>query len=154
MKTPTPIFSKHSRSRLGLSGAVVALILVVIGIAVTLIVGSVVGGVIGGWARKEGIVIENIQASLSVSGMGRLLCVQAQVKNVGSSRVTDMGADLSGVGGFGSIYQNWVDPGQSLAFHGCWWVGSNINRGDTVTVLVYGRVPSGSVADRRTVPVT
>jgi hypothetical protein len=88
MKPPTPIFSKHSRSRLGLSGAVVALILVVIGIAVTLIVGSVVGGMIGGWARKEGIVIDRAEANVVGPPTSNYVCALVVVKNIGSSPFT------------------------------------------------------------------
>jgi hypothetical protein len=92
MKPPTPIFSKRSRSRLGLSGAVVALILVIIGIAITLVVGSITGGILGGWARKEGIVIDRAEANLVGPAGSQQICVLVAVKNIGSSPVTGLSA--------------------------------------------------------------
>jgi hypothetical protein len=154
MKTPTPIFSKHSRSRLGLSGAVVALILVVIGIAVTLIVGSVVGGMIGGWARKEGIVIDRAEANVVGPPTSNYVCALVVVKNVGSSPFTPTTAQA--VGSSGTITLTLIgtppiQPGQTASFSGCGAAGT---RGDMISIHVTGTIPGGSVGDRRSVPIT
>jgi hypothetical protein len=156
MTPPTPIFSKHSRSRLGLSGAVVALILVVIGIAVTLIVGSVVGGMIGGWARKEGIVIDRAEANIVSSGASRWVCVLVVVKNIGSSPVTGLSARTEPI-----PTPTWltspgtVNPGETGTFSGCSGTVSGIFRGDMLSISVTGNIPTGgNVGDRRSVPIT
>ena len=155
MKPPTPIFSKRSRSRLGLSGAVVALILVVIGIAVTLIVGSVVGGMIGGWARKEGIVIDRAEANIVGPPTSNNVCVLVVVKNIGSSPVSNLQASTQ------PVSVTWerqpsgtINPGQTAVFSGC---GSGtISRGDMLSISVTGRLPGSNdnVGDRRSVPIT
>ena len=155
MEPPTPIFSKRSRSRLGLSGAVVALILVVIGIAVTLIVGSVVGGMIGGWARKEGIVIDRAEANIVGPPTSNTVCVLVVVKNIGSSPVNNLEASTR------PVPVTWerqpsgtINPGQTAAFSGC---GSGtISRGDMLSISVTGSIPGSNVnvGDRRSVPVT
>ena len=158
MKPPTPIFSKRSRSRLGLSGAVVALILVIIGIALTLIVGSVVGGIIGGWARKEGIVIDRAEANVVGPPTSNNVCVLVVVKNIGSSPVTSLEAYASGplnprVGLLPVSGASTIQPGYTASFSGCEDLGS---RGDMISVYVYGTIQggSGSVGDRRSVPIT
>jgi hypothetical protein len=155
MKPPTPIFSKRSRSRLGLSGAVVALILVVIGIAVTLIVGSVVGGMIGGWARKEGIVIDRAEANIVGPPTSNTVCVLVVVKNIGSSPVSNLLADTNPVVvSWQRLPSGTINPGQTATFSGC---GSGtISRGDMLSISVTGSI-SGSninVGDRRSVPIT
>jgi hypothetical protein len=159
MKPPTPIFSKRSRSRLGLSGAVVALILVVIGIAITLIVGSVVGGMIGGWARKEGIVIDRAEANIVGPPTSNNVCVLVVVKNIGSSPVRDLQASIHV--STQPVTMSWnaqpsgtINPGQTAAFSGC---GSGtISRGDMLSISVTGSIPgsNNNVGDRRSVPVT
>jgi hypothetical protein len=158
MKPPTPIFSKRSRSRLGLSGAVVALILVIIGIALTLIVGSIVGGMIGGWARKEGIVIDRAEANIVGPPTSGNVCVLVVVKNIGSSPVSGLQASI--YVSTSPLSVTWqisppstINPGQTATFSGC---GSGtVSRGDMLSISVTGNVPSGgNVGDRRSVPVT
>jgi hypothetical protein len=156
MKTPTPIFSKHSRSRLGLSGAVVALILVVIGIAVTLIVGSVVGGMIGGWARKEGIVIDRAEANVVGPPTSNYVCALVVVKNIGSSPVSGLNAEARGLSGQFQLNlppssPSTIQPGQTASLNGCGLAGT---RGEMISIHVTGTIPSGSVGDRRSVPIT
>ena len=131
-----------------------ALILVVVGIAVTLLVGSIAGGIIGGWARKEGIVIDVVQANLVGPPTSRSICVLIQVRNIGSSPVTSLTARVE------PVTVSWtvsppatVNPGQTGTFSGCGAAGS-INRGDPISVFVVGNVPGGNVGDRRNVPVT
>ena len=131
-----------------------ALILVVVGIAVTLLVGSIAGGIIGGWARKEGIVIDVVQANLVGPPTSRSICVLIQVRNIGSSPVTSLIARTD------PVTVSWttsppatVNPGQTGTFSGCGSAGP-INRGDLISVLVVGNVPGGNVGDRRNVPVT
>ena len=157
MKPPTPIFSKRSRSRLGLSGAVVALILVVIGIALTLIVGSVVGGIIGGWARKEGIVIDRAEANLVGPAGSQQVCVLVAVKNIGSSPVTDLAAATQPVPVTWSTFPpSTVNPGETGTFSGCSGTVSGVFRGDMLSISVTGSIASGggNVGDRRSVPIT
>jgi hypothetical protein len=156
MKPPTPIFSKRSRSRLGLSGAVVALILVVIGIAVTLIVGSVVGGMIGGWARKEGIVIDRAEANIVGPPTSNNVCVLVAVKNIGSSPVSSLTAEARGSSGTISLTPASgsppaIQPGQTASLTGCNTAGT---RGEMISIHVSGIIPGGSVGDRRSVPIT
>jgi phage tail tape-measure protein len=156
MKTPTPIFSKRSRSRLGLSGAVVALILVVIGIAVTLIVGSVVGGMIGGWARREGIMIERAEANVVGPPTSNNVCVLVVVKNIGSSPVSGLYAEARGLSGQFQLNPppgspSAIQPGQTASFTGCSVAGT---RGEMISIHVTGTIPGGSVGDRRSVPIT
>ena len=132
-----------------------ALILVIVGIAVTLLVGSIVGGVIGGWARKEGLAIDVVQANLvGPPGPGRQICVLIQVKNIGSSPVSSLTARVE------PVTVSWttsppatVNPGQTGTFSGCGPAGT-IARGDPISVSVIGSVPGGNVGDRRNVPVT
>jgi hypothetical protein len=155
MKPPTPIFSKRSRSRLGLSGAVVALILVIIGIALTLIVGSITGGILGGWARKEGIVIDRAEANIVGPPTSNNVCVLVVVKNIGSSPVSNLQASTQPVD-ISWIAQpsGTINPGQTAAFSGC---GSGtISRGDMLSISVIGSIPgsNNNVGDRRSVPVT
>jgi hypothetical protein len=156
VKTPTPIFSpKRPRSRLGLSGAVVALILVIIGIAVTLIVGSIVGGVLGGWARKEGIVIDQAEANLVGPAGSQQVCALVVVKNVGSSPVTSLAAATQPVSvTWSTSPPGTVNPGQTGTFSGCSGAVSNVFRGDMLSISVTGSVPGGNVGDRRSVPIT
>jgi hypothetical protein len=156
MKPSKPIFSKRSRSRLGLSGAVVALILVVIGIAITLIVGSVVGGIIGGWARKEGIVIDRAEANIVGPPTSNDFCVLVVVKNIGSSPVSNLQARTQPVDVSSWIAQpsGIINPGQTAVFSGC---GSGtISRGDMLSISVTGSITgsNNNVGDRRSVPVT
>jgi hypothetical protein len=156
MKPPTPIFSKHSRSRLGLSGAVVALILVVIGIAITLIVGSVVGGIIGGWARKEGIVIDRAEANIVGPPTSNNVCVLVAVKNIGSSPVSGLTAEARGSSGEFQLNPVTgsppaIQPGQTASLTGCGAAGT---RGEMISIHVAGTIPGGSVGDRRSVPIT
>jgi hypothetical protein len=155
MKPPTPIFSKRSRSRLGLSGAVVALILVIIGIALTLIVGSITGGILGGWARKEGIVIDRAEANIVGPPTSNNVCVLVVVKNIGSSPVSNLQASTQPVD-ISWIAQpsGTINPGQTAAFSGC---GSGtISRGDMLSISVIGSIPgsNNNVGDRRSVPIT
>ena len=155
MKPPKPIFSKRSRSRLGLSGAVVALILVVIGIAVTLIVGSVVGGMIGGWARKEGIVIDRAEANVVGPPTSNDFCVLVVVKNIGSSPVNNLMAKTDPVNVSWDILPSGsINPGQTAVFSGCG--RGTISRGDMLSISVTGNIlgSSNNVGDRRSVPVT
>ena len=155
MKPPTPIFSKRSRSRLGLSGAVVALILVVIGIALTLIVGSVVGGIIGGWARKEGIVIDRAEANVVGPPTSNNVCVLVAVKNIGSSPVSGLTAEARGSSGQFRLTpapgSSSIQPGQTASFTGCGAAGT---RGEMISIHVTGTIPGGSVGDGRSVPIT
>jgi hypothetical protein len=153
MKPPTPIFSKRSRSRLGLSGAVVTLILVIIGIAITLLVGSITGGIIGGWARKEGIVIDRAEANL----VGQQVCVLVAVKNIGSSPVTGLAATTRPVQTptWTTSPPSTVNPGETGTFSGCTGAVSGVFRGDMLSISVTGSIPSGgNVGDRRSVPIT
>jgi len=155
MKPPKPIFSKRSRSRLGLSGAVVALILVVIGIAVTLIVGSVVGGMIGGWARKEGIVIDRAEANVVGPPTSNDFCVLVVVKNIGSSPVNNLEANIELVTVRWEVQPSGsINPGQTAVFSGCG--PGTISRGDMLSISVTGNIlgSSNNVGDRRSVPVT
>jgi hypothetical protein len=161
MKPPTPIFSKRSRSRLGLSGAVVALILVVIGIAITLIVGSITGGILGGWARREGIVIDRAEANIVGPPTSNNVCVLVVVKNIGSSPVTSLQARASGPlnpdPGLALTLApgspTTIQPGYTSSFSACGNLGV---RGDMVSVYVSGTTTpgGGSVGDRRSVPIT
>jgi hypothetical protein len=156
MERPTPVFSKRSRSRLGLSGAVVALILVVIGIAITLIVGSVVGGVIGGWAKKEGIVIDRAEANIVGPPTSNNVCVLVSVKNIGSSPVSSLTAEAMGSSGTISLTPasgspRFIQPGQTASLIGCGAAGT---RGEMISIQVTGTIPGGSVGDRRSVPIT
>jgi hypothetical protein len=153
MKPPTPIFSKRSRSRLGLSGAVVALILVIIGIAITLIVGSITGGILGGWARKEGIVIDRAEANLVGPAGSQQVCVLVAVKNIGSSPVTGLSATTQPVAITLSGFPTPLQPGQTGTANGCAGSGG-LARGDMISVEVLGNIPGGNVGDRRGVPVT
>jgi hypothetical protein len=157
LKPPTPIFSKRSRSRLGLSGAVVALILVIIGIAITLIVGSITGGIIGSWARKEGIVIDRAEANLVVSGGNQRVCFLVTIKNIGSSPVTGLSATTNPLQTPSWITSppNTINPGETGTFSGCTGVVSSVFRGDMVSISVTGNVQTGgNVGDRRNVPIT
>jgi ABC-type dipeptide/oligopeptide/nickel transport system permease subunit len=154
MEPPKPIFSKRSRSRLGLSGAVVALILVIIGMAITLVVGSIVGGVIGGWAKNEGIMIDRAEANFISPGN---VCVMAMVKNTGSTPLAVHWASRA-EGPAGSIFPltmtgtTPIQPGQVVVFTGCGNLGS---RGEIVSILIVFRLTDGSfVADRRNIPIT
>jgi hypothetical protein len=153
LKPPTPIFSKRSRSRLGLSGAVVALILVIIGIALTLVVGSIVGGILGGWARKEGIVIDRAEANLVGPAGNQRLCVLVAVKNIGSSPVNNLRATTQPVPISLSDFPDILQPGQTGTAVGCSGAGG-LARGDMISVEVLGDIPGGNVGDRRGVPVT
>jgi hypothetical protein len=153
MEPPKPIFSKRSRSRLGLSGAVVALILVIIGIALTLVVGSIVGGIIGGWARKEGIVIDRAEANLVGPAGNQQLCVLVAVKNIGSSPVTGLSATTRPVPIPLSGFEEPLQPGQTSTAVGCSGAGG-LARGDMISVEVLGDIPGGNVGDRRGIPVT
>jgi hypothetical protein len=155
MKPPKPIFSKRSRSRLGLSGAVVALILVIIGIALTLIVGSITGGILGGWARKEGIVIDRAEANLVGPAGSQEVCVLVAVKNIGSSPVTRLSARTEPI-----PTPMWVtspgtiNPGETGTFSGCSGA-AGVFRGDMLSISVTGELPTGgNVGDRRSVPIT
>jgi hypothetical protein len=157
MKPPTPIFSKRSRSRLGLSGAVVALILVIIGIALTLIVGSITGGILGGWARKEGIVIDRAEANLVGPVGNQQVCVLVAVKNIGSSPVTGLSATTQPVQpAWTTPPPNTVNPGETGTFSGCTGTVSGVFRGDMLSISVTGSIASGggNVGDRRSVPIT
>jgi hypothetical protein len=157
MKPPTPIFSKRSRSRLGLSGAVVALILVVIGIAITLIVGSITGGILGGWARKEGIVIDRAEANLVGPAGSQQVCVLVAVKNIGSSPVTALSATTQPVAiTLSGFPTTGLAPGQTGTANGCTQPGNTggLARGDMISIQVLGNIPGGNVGDRRGVPVT
>jgi ABC-type dipeptide/oligopeptide/nickel transport system permease subunit len=154
MEPPKPIFSKRLRSRLGLSGAVVSLILVIIGIAITLVVGSIVGGVIGGWAKKDGIMIDRAEANFISPGN---VCVMAMVKNTGSTPLTVHWTSRAD-GPAGSIYpltmtgNTPIQPGQVVVFTGCGNLGS---RGDMVSIFIMFRLTDGGfVADRRSIPIT
>jgi hypothetical protein len=156
MERPTPVFSKRSRSRLGLSGAVVALILVIIGIALTLVVGSIVGGIIGGWARKEGIVIDRAEANIVGPPNSNTVCVLVVVKNIGSSPVSNLVAETQPVDVSWELRPSGaINPGQTAAFSGC---GSGtVSRGDMLSISVTGSIQGSSninVGDRRNVPVT
>jgi hypothetical protein len=156
MKPPTPIFSKRSRSRLGLSGAVVALILVIIGIALTLIVGSITGGILGGWARKEGIVIDRAEANVVGPPTSNNVCVLVAVKNIGSSPVSGLTAEARGSSGTISLIPapgspSEIQPGQTASLNGCGAAGT---RGEMISIHVTGTIPGGSVGDRRSVPIT
>jgi hypothetical protein len=153
MEPPKPIFSKRSRSRLGLSGAVVALILVIIGIALTLVVGSIVGGILGGWARKEGIVIDRAEANLVGPAGNQQLCVLVAVKNIGSSPVTGLSATTRPVTIPLSGFEEPLQPGQTSTAVGCSGAGG-LARGDMISIEVLGDIPGGNVGDRRGVPVT
>ena len=153
MKPPTPIFSKRSRSRLGLSGAVVALILVIIGIALTLIVGSITGGILGGWARKEGIVIDRAEANLVGPAGNQQVCVLVAVKNIGSSPVTGLSATTQPVVVTLLGFPDPLQPGQTGTANGCAGAGG-LARGDMISIVVAGNIPGGNVGDRRGVPVT
>jgi hypothetical protein len=153
MEPPTPIFSKRSRSRLGLSGAVVALILVIIGIALTLVVGSIVGGILGGWARKEGIVIDRAEANLVGPAGNQQLCVLVAVKNIGSSPVNNLRATTRPVTITLSGFPDPLQPGQTGAAVGCNRTG-DLARGDMISIEVLGNIPGGNVGDRRGIPVT
>jgi hypothetical protein len=161
MKPPKPVFSKRSRSRLGLSGAVVALILVIIGIALTLVVGSIVGGIIGGWARKEGIVIDRAEANLVGPVGNQRLCVLVAVKNIGSSPVDNLDAEVFAMGNVPISWTKYpsgtINPGQTDTFSGCTDATvPNVFRGDMLSISVTGRIPgsNNNVGDRRNVPVT
>jgi hypothetical protein len=153
MERPTPIFSTCSRSRLGLSGAVVALILVIIGIALTLVVGSIVGGILGGWARKEGIVIDRAEANLVGPAGSQDICVLVAVKNIGSSPVRGLSATTRPVPIPLSGFEDPLQPGQTSTAVGCNRAGG-LARGDMISVEVLGDIPGGNVGDRRGIPVT
>jgi hypothetical protein len=161
MKPPTPIFSKRSRSRLGLSGAVVALILVIIGIALTLVVGSIVGGILGGWARKEGIVIDRAEANLVGPAGNQRLCVLVAVKNIGSSPVNNLEAEVFATGIVSITWTKFpsgsINPGQTDTFSGCSeGTVPDVFRGDMLSISVTGRIPgsNNNVGDRRNIPIT
>jgi len=151
-KTPTPFFSR--KSRLGLSGTVVALILVIIGVSLALLVGSIVGGQLGGWARKEGIVIEDATATLVGSLSSPQLCVTVQVKNTGGSQVTGLTASTSPVSVTLTFTGTSVNPGSSISANGCVGVAAgSVGRGDMLTIRVTGNVPGGSTSHQRSIPI-
>lgn len=154
MRLDRPLFFPRNKGRLGLSGTVVALILVIIGVSLALLVGSIVGGQIGGWARKEGIIIEDVTATLVGSPGSLRLCVTVQVKNTGGSVVTGLqGMVRTGAQDLPiSFSPDSVNPGSSASASQCYPV-SNIGRGDMATVVVSGNVPGGSTTHQRSVPI-
>lgn len=151
-KTTTTFFSR--KSRLGLSGTIVALILVIIGVSLALLVGSIVGGQLGGWARKEGIVIEDVTAALVGSLESPRVCVTVQVKNTGGSRVSGLTATTAPVTVPLTFDPNSVNPGASVSANGCVNVQSGlVGRGDMLTITVTGMIPGGSTSHQRSVPI-
>jgi hypothetical protein len=153
-KNPLHFFGKSKNlSRKGLSETVVVLILVIVGVSLALLVGSIVGGQLGGWARKEGIIIEDVSAALVGPLGSQQLCVTVQVKNTGGSPVTSITAQTAPVSVPLSGFPASLNPGSSGSASGC-AAATGIGRGDMLTIRVSGNIPGGSTSHQRSVPVT
>lgn len=152
-KKPLPSFSRKALSKKGLSDTVVVLILVIVGVSLALLVGSIVGGQLGGWARKEGIIIEDVSAALVGPLGSQQLCVTVQVKNTGGSPVTSITATTAPVAVSLSGFPATLNPGSSGSASGC-TPATGVGRGDMLTIRVSGTIPGGSTSHQRSVPIT
>lgn len=121
------------RSRSGLSGAIVSLLLVVIGITITSLVASFSFGVFGSGSQLSQVFIEKASIASSTSS------VIVQIRNSGNQALLSVAPVLEGVS-FSPANVVRLDPGKSAAF-----IGSGpFIAGKSYSVLVLAQTSGGS----------
>ena len=108
-----------ANDRRALSAPILALILVVVGVALTLVAASVAGGLLFGWGTAPKVTIERVDILVNpVSNNG---FVTIDVRNSGGARLTDCAVQLLDQDG-DRITANWrpataaINPGQTASF--------------------------------------
>jgi hypothetical protein len=89
--------SLRGNARKGLSMPILALILVVVGVALTLVAASVAGGFLFGWGTAPKVTIERVDILVDpVTGNG---FVTVDVRNSGGSQLTNCAVEIQDGGG-------------------------------------------------------
>lgn len=82
----------ESRGRMGLSGPVIALILLVVGVALALVAAAIGGGFIFGWGGAAKVTIERVDILVNPeTGVGY---ITVEVRNSGGARLTSCAVQL------------------------------------------------------------
>jgi uncharacterized protein (DUF58 family) len=111
--------SLRENARKGLSAPILALILLVVGVALTLVAASVAGGFLFGWGTAPKVTIERVDILVNpVSNNG---FVTIDVRNSGGARLTNCAVQLLDQDGE-QITATWspataeINPGQTASF--------------------------------------
>ena len=131
---------RYDRSKMGISGALVAILLVVVAIALVGVAWAVLSGYLGTASVKADVAIEKLD--LVANGQSVLV-----IRNTGNVRITSLDATLTcnapGVNPNDpqlSSFSN-LDPGQTFSEA---WDAGDLVPGDTCTLTITGTAANGA----------
>lgn len=130
-----------------LSGPVLALILLVVGVALALVAASIAGGFLFGWGAAPKVTIEKVDILVDTNGNGY---ITVDVRNSGGALLTGCTVtNLSGVGATFTPASQDIASGRSQTFTADNVAGMNL--GNTYTFRVQCNAPNGqTVSDTKT----
>lgn len=135
--------------RLGLSTPILALIVIVVGVALALVVAAIAGGWIFGWGTSARVTIERVDVLVDPTTGGASIIVD--IRNSGGARLTACAVALTSPAG---LNVNWdpasVDlaPGQTASFTGS--ADAGFTTGTTYMFSVTCTGPGGAaVSDQK-----
>jgi len=146
MKGPGLTIRKNLANR-GLSGPILALIMLVVGVAIALIAASIAGGFLFGWGAAPKVSIERIDVLVDTNGNG---FITVEVRNAGGSLLT--GCTVQALNLPGATFE----PGSQDIAQGRTQTFTadnvpNVTPGDVYTFRVQCNAPNGqTVSDTKT----
>jgi len=138
---------KRNLANKGLSGPILALIMLVVGVAIALIAASVAGGFLFGWGAAPKVSIERIDVLVDTNGNG---FITVDVRNAGGSLLTNCAVQALNLAGatFTPGSQD-IASGRTQTFTADNVAG--VSPGDVYTFRVQCDAPNGqTVSDTKT----
>lgn len=141
MNTEKRSVYRKSRSKLGISGTIVALILIVVGVALAVVVASIAGGFLFGWGTSSKLTVERVD--ILVNPVTRAASIVADIRNSGGAKLTDLTVEVTGPAGSVSLTCDTTElnPGQTTT---CSGTGSGFESGQAYIATATATGPGGT----------
>ena len=141
--------TRRNSRRLGLSTPILALIVIVVGVALALVVAAIAGGWVFGWGTSPRVTIERADVLVDPTTGGASIIVD--IRNSGGAKLTGCAVALTSPSGLTVTFTpDSVDlaPGQTASFTGT--ADSGFETGTTYMFSVTCSAPGGaSVSDQK-----